>query len=191
MNYPKHWWQDPPLESIPEWELLPSSAAPGEVILSKRNELGLLSNLAATPFTLDGRTYASVEALWQMLKLPDTAKDDPRHAWIWPCTRQQMQKLSGLESKRLGDAASKIMKEHQLSWVTYDNQKWTYPETDRGPFYRLIRRAMEAKLAANPAVQEILKKTGDLILKPDHTTTGATSPAHRYDELWMELRKAL
>jgi hypothetical protein len=35
------------LEGAPEWEILLQVAGPVEVILSKRNELGLLSNFAA------------------------------------------------------------------------------------------------------------------------------------------------
>jgi predicted NAD-dependent protein-ADP-ribosyltransferase YbiA (DUF1768 family) len=192
MNYPKHWWEDPqdPTDK-PDWELLPSEAGPGEVILSKRNELGILSNLAPTPFELDGQTYASIEALWQMLKLPEDSKDDPRNKWVWPCSREQMQRLSGLESKRLGDQASLVMKSQALNWVSYQGERWTYPETNRGPFYGLIRRALQAKLVQNPEVFQILKQTGDLILKPDHTTTGPLSPAHRYNEIWMELRQTL
>ena len=49
----------------------------GEVILSKRNELGLLSNFAATPFTFKGKRYASLEGFWQMMKYPE-GPADPR-----------------------------------------------------------------------------------------------------------------
>jgi hypothetical protein len=44
-TYPSHWW-----EKVPEddrqgsWEILPHEVNPGEVILSKRNELGVFSN---------------------------------------------------------------------------------------------------------------------------------------------------
>lgn len=38
------------------------------MILSKRNELGLLSNFAATPFTFKGKHYASLEGFWQMME---------------------------------------------------------------------------------------------------------------------------
>ena len=41
------------------------------MILSKRNELGILSNFAATPFTLYGKRYASVEGFWQMMLYPE------------------------------------------------------------------------------------------------------------------------
>jgi len=52
-RYPSHWWGPVSKDGAPAWEILPQEAGPGEVILSKRNELGLLSNLAPTrsPFT--------------------------------------------------------------------------------------------------------------------------------------------
>ena len=37
----------------------PQAAGPGEVILSKRNDLGILSNFAPTPFVYHGIRYAS------------------------------------------------------------------------------------------------------------------------------------
>jgi len=56
----------------PAWEVLPQAAKPGEVILSKRNELGICCpNFAATPFTLRGQRYASVEGFWQMMLYPE------------------------------------------------------------------------------------------------------------------------
>src|SRR3989304_3433110 len=39
--YPAHWWTPVAEEGAPEWEILPQAAKPGEVILSKRHELGL------------------------------------------------------------------------------------------------------------------------------------------------------
>ena len=61
----------------PTWEILPQAAGPGEVIVSKRHELGLLSNFAPTPFTFRGQRYASLEGFWQMMLYPD-GPDDPR-----------------------------------------------------------------------------------------------------------------
>jgi hypothetical protein len=63
-KYPAEWWAPVPKESAPKWEILPQEAGPGEVILSKRNELGLLSNFAATPFTYHDKKYASLEGFW-------------------------------------------------------------------------------------------------------------------------------
>ena len=65
-NYAAHWWTPVPTNGAPGWEILPQAAAPGEVILSKRHELGLLSNFAPTPFTFRGHRYASLEGFWQM-----------------------------------------------------------------------------------------------------------------------------
>src|SRR6266852_4223207 len=76
-RYPAHWWTPIIDPKKPEWEILPQEAGPGEVILSKRNELGLLSNFAATPFVFHGLRYASLEGFWQMMKYPE-GPDDPR-----------------------------------------------------------------------------------------------------------------
>jgi len=76
-GYPAHWFAPVNDANKPDWEILPQAAGPGEVILSKRNELGLLSNFAPTPFTYRGVRYASLEGFWQMMKYPEGA-DDPR-----------------------------------------------------------------------------------------------------------------
>src|SRR4051812_32530292 len=47
-KYPARWFDPVPTAGAPSWEVLPQEAGEGEVILSKRNELGLLSNFAAT-----------------------------------------------------------------------------------------------------------------------------------------------
>src|SRR6188768_1796304 len=74
-NYPAHWWTPVPTNGAPSWEILPQAAGPGEVILSKRNELRLLSNFAPTPFTFRGQRYASLEGFWQMMKYPESDND--------------------------------------------------------------------------------------------------------------------
>src|ERR1700674_4108983 len=65
-RYPAHWWTPVIDPKKPDWEILPQEAGPGEVILSKRNELGLLSNFAPTPFVFHGQRYASLEGFLQM-----------------------------------------------------------------------------------------------------------------------------
>jgi hypothetical protein len=54
-KYPAIWFAEVIDPNKPVWEILPQEAKPGEVILSKRNELGILSNFAATPFKLYGK----------------------------------------------------------------------------------------------------------------------------------------
>lgn len=90
-NYPAHWFAPVSEVNKPDWEILPQAAGPGEVILSKRNELGILSNFAPTPFIYRGQHYASVEGFWQMMLYPENAKD-PRatsSGITWAYTRQQ------------------------------------------------------------------------------------------------------
>src|SRR3979490_2201968 len=100
-EYPASWWSPALKKSAREWEILPQEAGPGEVILSKRNELGLLSNFAATPFKFRGKQYASLEGFWQMMKYPE-GPDDPRATFAgaqWAFTRQQVAQMTGFEAK--------------------------------------------------------------------------------------------
>ena len=59
-KFPAHWWAPVPEAQGQWWEVLPQKARPGEVILSKRNELGIPVNFAATPFTLRSKRYAAL-----------------------------------------------------------------------------------------------------------------------------------
>src|SRR5258706_14147263 len=76
-RYPARWFAPVIDPKKPDWEIMPQEAANGEVILSKRHELGLLSNFAPTPFVFHGKRYASLEGFWQMMKYPE-GPDDPR-----------------------------------------------------------------------------------------------------------------
>jgi hypothetical protein len=108
-RYPAHWWTPVPEAHPPAWEVLPQAAKPGEVILSKRNELGILSNFAATPFTLRGQRYASVEGFWQMMLYPE-GPGDPRAkapGIAWPHWRQEVAQMTGFEAKDAGQAGTK------------------------------------------------------------------------------------
>jgi predicted NAD-dependent protein-ADP-ribosyltransferase YbiA (DUF1768 family) len=192
-EYPDHWWQPVDPESAPEWEILPQAAnrEAGEVILSKRNELGILSNFAATPFVFKGMRYQSVEGFWQMMKYPE-GTNDPRLAdpnIVWPFTREQVSQMTGHEAKRAGDLASENMRKLNINWVTFKGKQLVYRTPERGEHYKLIVAAMKAKLKQNILVKEILLKTGDLKLLPDHRQGSNVSPAWEYFEIWMELRK--
>src|SRR5213079_2966144 len=95
-TYPAHWWAPVPKEGAPSWEILPQEAGPGEVILSKRHELGLLSNFAATPFAFHGQKYTSLEGFWQMMKYPENADDERArsHGLKWEHTREAVAGLT-------------------------------------------------------------------------------------------------
>ncbi|MSU58776.1 MAG: NADAR family protein [Pedosphaera sp.] len=209
-NYPAHWWTPVPTNGAPTWETLPQAAAPGEVILSKRHELGLLSNFAATPFTFRGQRYASLEGFWQMMKYPETnanppagfpgaeskltQADDPRAKFPgieWRFTREQVAQLTAFDAKRAGDLAEQNMKQMDITWVTFEGKRMEYRENARGEFYQLIAAATREKVRQNPEVKKVLLATGDLVLKPDHHQGTNTPPAWRYFEILTEIRGEL
>ena len=192
-RYPAHWWS-PVLEAgKPDWEILPQEAGPGEVILSKRNELGLLSNFAATPFTFRGKRYASLEGFWQMMLYPE-GPNDPRAKFagiVWKYTRDQVAQMTAFEAKAAGTLAEENMKRIGIDWATFEEKRFTYRSSRKGQHYRLIVAATWAKLQQNPEVRRVLLSTGDLTLKPDHHSEANAPPEWRYHELWMDIRKQL
>lgn len=189
-TYPEHWWTPIPREGAPAWEILPQEAGPGEVILSKRNELGILSNFAATPFVLDEISYASVEGFWQMMKYPENA-EDLRSSIVYPFTREQVSQMTAFTAKDAGKIGEEKMKELGIDWVTYQGQQMVYCSVVKGFHYELIKRAMWEKVNQNAEVKRILLQTGDLILRPDHHAEGCPAPEWRYYDVWMEIRNQL
>jgi predicted NAD-dependent protein-ADP-ribosyltransferase YbiA (DUF1768 family) len=192
-RYPAHWWAQVPEEGAPGWEILPQAAGPGEVILSKRHELGLLSNFAATPFTYRGVRYASLEGFWQMMKYPE-GPDDPRAQFpglAWAHTRAQVAQMTAFEAKRAGDLAEQHMKRMGIDWVSFEGRRFPYRPAAPGEHYRLIVEATEAKVSQNPEVRKVLLSTGDLRLRPDHHQGPDAPAAWRYYEILMSIRQRL
>jgi len=192
-QYPASWWTPAPEAGKPDWEILPQAAKNGEVILSKRNELGILSNFAATPFTYRGKRYASVEGFWQMMLYPE-GPDHPRakaSGIIWPHTREQVAQMTAFEAKDAGAFALQNMGKLGIDWVTFEGRRMPYRAAAKGEHYRLIVDAMRAKLEQNPEVRRILLATGDLVLRPDHIQEPDAPPEWQYFRIWMELRSEL
>jgi predicted NAD-dependent protein-ADP-ribosyltransferase YbiA (DUF1768 family) len=191
--YPSHWWTPVPSEGAPDWEILPQAAKAGEVILSKRNELGILSNFAATPFTLRGKRYASVEGFWQMMLYPE-GPNDPRaraSGIVWPHTREEVARMTAFDAKNAGTAAEENMRTMGIDWVTFEGKRFPYRSKKTGVHYRLILEAMRAKLEQNVPVQQILLSTGDLILLPDHVEEPDPPAEWLYFRIWMDFRSNL
>lgn len=188
-EYPEHWWSPVTSQNIPEWEVLPQAAKRenNEVILSKRNELGLLSNFAATPFTLDGQRFASLEGFWQAMKFPEN-KADERNRVQWPFTRSEVEQMTAFQAKNAGKKAEKIMQDLNISWITYRGQKLDYRGADQDKHYEIILAATRAKIEQNPEVKKVLLQTGHLTLRPDHKQEPNSPPAWRYFEIYMKLR---
>ena len=192
-QYPAVWFAAVNDPNKPSWEILPQDAKPGEVILSKRNELGILSNFAATPFELYGKRYASVEGFWQMMLYPEGASDEraKEKSTEWKVTREQVARMSAFEAKSAGTLAEENMKRLGIDWCTFEGKRFLYRSATPGEHYRLIVAAMRAKLEQNPEVKRILLATGDLILKPDHQGEIDPPPEWKYHEIWMQMRTEL
>ncbi len=192
-QYPAHWWTPISDAQKPAWEILPQAAKPDEVILSKRNELGILSNFAATPFTLRGVRYASVEGFWQMMLYPEGPNDPRAQATFlkWPHTRAEVAQMSAFQAKAAGDIAENNMRRLGIGWVTFEGQRMPYRSMTKGEHCRLIVEAMRAKLAQNRRVRQVLLSTGNLILLPDHVVEANAPPEWAYFRIWMDIRGEL
>ena len=192
-RYPAHWWAPISDPNKPDWEILPQEAGPGEVILSKRHELGLLSNFAATPFTYRGKRYASLEGFWQMMLYPEGPNDPraqtPRIEWKY--TRDEVAQMTAFEAKAAGTLAEQYMEIMGIDWVTFEGKKFKYRSQKPGEHYRLIVEATREKVKQNPEVRRVLLATGDLILKPDHHGETNAPSEWRYYEILMMIRKEL
>lgn len=191
-TFPDAWWAPVPPDQVAGWEIPPQAAdrSKGEVVLSKRNELGKFSNLQAAEFYLDDVLYASVEGLWQGMKYPE-GKDDERLKdpnIVWPYTREQVYKMSGFESKKAGDMANANMKKLGIKWLTYKGEKIEYVGRDFEKHYDIILRASRAKLEADCELTDLLRRTGKLKFLADHKQGPNTLPAYKYHEIYMKIR---
>ena len=192
-HYPAHWWTPIPDRGKPDWEILPQAAGPGQVIVSKRNELGILSNFAATPFVFSGQRFASVEGFWQSMLYPENRSDIRATASgvIWPYTRAQVAQLTSFAAKDAGTLAEANMRRLHIDWVTFEGRRMPYRSRSKGEHYRLIRAAMVAKLSQNQRVKQILLSTGTLTLLPDHVQEENAPPEWHYCQMWMQIRAEL
>ena len=192
-RYPAHWWTPIDDPKKPDWEILPQEAGPGEVILSKRHELGLLSNFAPTPFIFHRKRYASLEGFWQAMRYPE-GPNDPRAKFPgleWKYTRDQVAAMTAFAAKHAGDLAGANMREMGIDWVSFEGRRFPYRPAKPGRHYRLIVAATWAKVRQNPEVRRVLLSTGDLILKPDHHQEPNAPAAWRYYEILMQIRGQL
>ena len=192
-RYPAHWWTPAPTEGKPAWEILPQEAKPGEVILSKRNELGLLSNFAPTPFTYRGTRYASLEGFWQMMLYPENDRD-PRATFKgidWKFTRTQVAQMTAFEAKDAGSLGEANMAKMGITWASFEGKRFEYRSKVPGEHHRLIVEATREKVRQNPDVQRVLMATGDLILKPDHIEEADAPPEWHYYTILTEIRAGL
>ena len=191
-DYPAIWWQEVPRDQAKSWEILPQDAGPNEVILSKRNELGILSNFTEAPFVFHGICYPTIEAFWQMMKYPESASD-VRWAWTpqWKYSRETVSQMEGYAAKSAGSYANKLMEQNGANWVTFEGQKIPFVQKNPGKHHDLILEALIEKIRQNPAAMEVLLKTKDLKLRPDHQVSDQAAREWHYYVLWMDIRTNL
>ena len=129
-----------------------------------------ISNLAHTPFTLDGEGYASVEAFWQGLKSPD------------PALRRSLARLWGPEAKGRGDPLGRP--------PTFDYGGITIA-TGSPEHWQLMRRACEAKFAQHDGARTALLDTGERWLTHKVRKDSRTIPGAIMADIWMQIRERL
>lgn len=192
-RYPPHWWQGAPEDERAWWEILPDAAGPGEVILSKRNELGLLSNFAATPFSFRGEDYASLEGLWQSMKYPEDPNDLRANQpdLVWEHSREEVTQMVAFEAHEAGEKAERNMAAMGIDWITFEGVRIRFKGEGRSRHYAIIEAATRAKVHQNPEVKAVLLRTGNLIFRPDHLTGEDDPPAWRYYDIYMKIRAEL
>jgi len=191
-NYPQQWWIEVPADEVRGWEIAPAQAKLGEVILSKRTELGVFSNFADSPFVLDNIKYASIEGLWQGLKYPDLSLEtDPRtEIQEWPHTRLEVFAMTGWDAKSAGNKANAILRANSLSIVSYGEFFFNYVDGAQGSAYHLelITRAIREKVLQNPEIKSLLIQTKGLTLSPDHYMSTKYPASFYYHKILMKIR---
>jgi predicted NAD-dependent protein-ADP-ribosyltransferase YbiA (DUF1768 family) len=129
-----------------------------------------ISNLAPTPFELDGAAYASVEGFWQGLKFRQ------------PEARARIAALAGQEAMRAGRAAppSEAVIYQGLSIAAGRPEHWA-----------LMRRACEAKFEQNEAARSALLATGERLLTHKARKDSRSIPGAIMADIWMSIRAKL
>ena len=190
-DYPKEWWAEVPRDGAPTWEILPQDAKNGEVVLSKRTELGIFSNLSYSPIIFRGQRYNSIEGLWQMMKYPE-GPGDIRSTFNYPLKRDFVAQLYGFDAKEAGKIANKIMRKNDIQWITFSGKRFNYKDYSHGSslHYHIIYEATQNKILQNTKIKNLLLKTKGLILIPDHYQ-GDKPESYYYHKILMKIRDRL
>lgn len=129
-----------------------------------------ISNLAHTPFVLDGAGYASVEGFWQGLKTAD------------PKQRRVIAKLAGPEAKAAGDALG------QPTEFEYGGARIAAGSPEH---WALMQAACMAKFQQNEAARMALLATGERWLMHRVRRDSRTIPGAIMADIWMRIRDRL
>ncbi len=144
--------------------------APLNIVQSIAPRFAPISNLAHTPFELNGQRYASIEGFWQGLKRPG------------PVERRAMAKLWGGEAKERGGGVA------QPTEFAYEGAtiKAGSPE-----HWALMRAACEAKFTQHDEARIALLATGGRWLTHKVRRDSRTIPGAIMADIWMRIRTRL
>lgn len=129
-----------------------------------------ISNLALTPFEIEGQHYASIEGFWQGLKFAE------------PVERRRVAKLSGPAAREAGKAAGQPVSFEVAgqSVVAGSPEHW-----------QLMRQACAAKFAQHAGARSALLATGQRWLTHRVRRDSRTIPGAIMAQIWMDLRGKL
>jgi len=159
------------VDATPE-KALPRHRRPLNVASHAAEEIGReLSNFAARRFTLDGRSYASIEGWYQGLKWPEAAK------------RAEISKLSGSRAKNAGDGAPKS------ATFVYQGLTFVFGSAEH---HTLIKTAIKASLVQNPKVKTAFMETHPRPIvhqlgRPERP--GSSLPGTKFARILEEIRE--
>jgi hypothetical protein len=135
-----------------------------------REPLRLISNLAHTPFELDGNDYASVEGFWQGLRYADDSR------------RREIALLAGVEAwtaRKGQDGGDELV---------YDGAVIRVGSPDH---WLLMERACRAKFTQDGRAREALLGTGEHQLTHRMRRDSRTIPGAVMAGIWMRIRDQL
>lgn len=143
---------------------------PLNIVQSIAPHFAPISNLAHTPFDLDGQHYASIEGFWQGLKRID------------PVERRAIAKLWGGEAKGRGGSVD------QPAEFVYEDVTIASGSPEH---WALMRKACDAKFTQNSEAREALLATGERWLTHKVRRDSRTIPGVVMAEIWMRIRAKL
>lgn len=130
----------------------------------------IISNLATTPFELDGRRYLSIESFWQGLKFP---------------SETERQRLAAHEGPR---ARSEGLRQKYEKTISYHGQDIAVGAWDH---WQLMEKACRAKFQQNEDARSALLATGDRPLIHVVRRDSRSIPGVIMAQIWMRLRNEL
>lgn len=144
---------------------------PINVVSNSSNPIArTISNLAETPFVLDGEHYRAVESFWQQLKFTD------------PAHRSRVARMEGPEAR--GEGA----RQGYPDTISYGGRQiipgtWNH--------WQLMEQACLAKFSQNAEARKALLATGDRPLIHVVRRDSRTIPGVVMAAIWMRIRKRL